>query len=172
MKRKIITGIFIVIAFLLQTTVFDRLTFADIRPNLMIIVVASFGFMRGQKEGMAVGFICGLLADLFWGSLIGFYTLLYIVIGYLNGTFHRLFYDDDIKLPLALIGASDLLFSLAVYICLFMLQGEFIFSYFLGHVMLPELVYTILITLVIYQVILHVNRKLEAEEQRSASKFV
>ena len=172
MKRKIITGIFIVIAFLLQTTVFDRLTFADIRPNLMIIVVASFGFMRGQKEGMAVGFICGLLADLFWGNLIGFYTLLYIIIGYLNGTFHRLFYDDDIKLPLALIGASDLLFSLAVYICLFMLQGEFIFSYFLGHVMLPELVYTILITLVLYQVILHVNRKLEAEEQRSASKFV
>ena len=172
MKRKIITGIFIVIAFLLQTTVFDRLTFADIRPNLMIIVVASFGFMRGQKEGMAVGFICGLLADLFWGNLIGFYTLLYIIIGYLNGTFHRLFYDDDIKLPLALIGASDLLFSLSVYICLFMLQGEFIFSYFLGHVMLPELVYTILITLVLYQVILHVNRKLEAEEQRSASKFV
>lgn len=172
MKRKIITVLFIVGAFLLQSTVFNRLTFADIRPNLMIIVTASFGFMRGQREGMAVGFICGLFVDGFWGNMIGFYTLIYTVIGYLNGTFHRIFYDDDIKLPLALISVSDLAYSLAVYICLFMLQGEFIFSYFLGHVMLPELVYTILITLVLYQVILYANRRLEAEEQRSASKFV
>lgn len=172
MKRKIITAIFIVIAFLLQSTVFDRLSFANVRPDLLIIVTASFGFMRGRKEGMAVGFACGLLADIFWGGLIGFYTLIYTVLGYLNGTFHRMFFDDDIKLPLALIGASDLLYSLIAYVCLFMLQGEFIFSYFLGHVMLPELVYTILITLVLYQLILYVNRRLEAEEQRSASKFV
>lgn len=172
MKRKIITAIFIVIAFLLQSTILSRLTFADVRPNLMIIVTASFGFMRGRKEGMAVGFVCGLFADVFWGSLLGFYTLIYTVIGYLNGTFHRMFYDDDIKLPLVLIGASDLFYALAVYICLFMLQGEFIFSYFLGNVMLPELVYTILVTLILYQLILHVNRRLEAEEQRSASKFV
>lgn len=172
MKRKIITVLFILGAFLLQSTVFSRLTFADIHPNLMIIVTASFGFMRGQREGMAVGFICGLFVDGFWGNIIGFYALIYTVIGYLNGTFHRIFYDDDIKLPLALIGVSDLAYSLAVYICLFMLQGEFIFSYFLGHVMLPELVYTILITLVLYQVILYANRRLEAEEQRSASKFV
>ena len=40
------------------------------------------------------------------------------------------------------------------------------------HIILPELVYTILVTLVLYQVILHVNKRLEAEEQRSASKFV
>ena len=38
--------------------------------------------------------------------------------------------------------------------------------------MLPELVYTILVTLVLYQIILHINRKLEKEEQRSASRFV
>lgn len=172
MKRKIITILFIVIAFLLQSTVFGRFTFAGVRPNLMIVITASFGFMRGRKEGMAVGFVCGLFADLFWGGMLGFYTLIYTVIGYLNGTFHRMFFDDDIKLPLALIGASDLLYGLVVYVCLFMLQGEFIFTYFLGHVMLPELVYTILITLILYQVILHVNRRIEAEEQRSASKFV
>ena len=172
MKRKIITFIFIVAAFLLQSTVFSRLAFADVRPNIMIVVTASFGFMRGEKGGMAVGFASGLLIDLFWGGMLGFYTLIYTVIGYLNGTFHRMFFDDDIKFPLILIGISDLIYSFIGYLCLFMLQGKFIFSYFLGHVMLPELVYTILVTLVLYQMILQVNRRLEAEEQRSASKFV
>lgn len=172
MKRKIITALFIILGFLLQSTVFSRLTFADIRPNIFIIITASLGFMRGRKEGMAVGFICGFIADIFWGGVLGFYTLIYTIIGYLNGTFHRMFYDDDIKLPLVLIGGSDLFYSLIAYVCLFMLRGKFIFGYFLGHIMIPELIYTILVTLVLYQFILHVNRRLETEEQRSASKFV
>ena len=53
-----------------------------------------------------------------------------------------------------------------------MMQGDFRFGYYLIHVIMPELVYTILVTIVLYQIILHVNRKLEAEEQRSASRFV
>lgn len=121
---------------------------------------------------MAVGFVSGLLVDIFWGSALGFYMLLFAVIGYLNGFFRRLFYDDDIKLPIALIGASELIYGLVTYFCLYMLQGNFAFTNCLTHIILPELVYTILITLVLYQIILHINKKLEAEEQRSASKFV
>ena len=126
----------------------------------------------GKKEGMAVGFVSGLLVDIFWGSALGFYMLLFAVIGYMNGFFRRLFYDDDIKLPIALIGASELIYGLVTYFCLYMLQGNFAFTNCLTHIILPELVYTILITLVLYQIILHINKKLEAEEQRSASKFV
>ena len=114
MKRKIITCIFIIAAFLLQSTIFGRLTFSGIRPNLLIAVTASIGFMRGRKEGMGVGFICGLLVDIFWGGLIGFYALIYTVIGYMNGSFQRMFYEDDIKLPLAMIGISDLIYSMVV----------------------------------------------------------
>lgn len=172
MKRKIISLLIIIICFLLQATVFARFTIASIRPNLLLIVTASFGFMRGKKEGMIVGFISGLLIDVFWGDILGFYTLIYTVIGYLNGFFKRLFYDEDIKLPLALIGASDLAYGMVIYFCYFLLQGNFDFLYYLLHIILPELVYTILITLVLYQIILQINRKLEAEEQRSASKFV
>ena len=172
MKRKIISLLIIIICFLLQATVFARFTIASIRPNLLLIVTASFGFMRGKKEGMIVGFISGLMIDVFWGDMLGFYTLIYTVIGYLNGFFKRLFYDEDIKLPLALIGTSDLAYGIVIYFCFFLLQGNFDFPYYLLHIILPELVYTILITLVLYQIILQINRKLEAEEQRSASKFV
>ena len=58
------------------------------------------------------------------------------------------------------------------YISMYMLQGNFAFGTFFDAYHPPELVYTILVTLVLYQVILHVNKRLEAEEQRSASKFV
>ena len=167
-----ITGLIVLVCFLLESTVFHKLTFASISPNLMIIVVSSFGFMRGQKTGMTVGFFSGLLVDLFWGSMLGFHMLIFTLIGYVNGAFERLFYDDDIKLPIILIGASEIIYSLVMYGCMYMLQGDFLFGNYLYKIILPELVYTILITLVLYQIILRINRKLESEEQRSASRFV
>lgn len=172
MKRKLITFVIIIICFLLESSVFHYLSFASIKPNLLIIVTSSFGFMRGKKEGMSVGFFSGLLVDLFWGNVLGFNMLLYTVIGYGNGLFRRLFYDDDIKLPLALIGASELGYGLVTYACMYMLQGDFAFIEYMIHIIMPELVYTILVTLALYQIILYINKKLEAEEQRSASKFV
>ena len=172
MRRKIVLFVIITICYLLQTTVFHWLAFADIVPNLLILVVSSFGFMRGQKEGMIIGFFCGLLKDILGGDLLGFYALIYMLIGYGNGFFQRVFYDEDIKLPLALIAGSEFLYGMVIYVLLFMLKSDFHFLNYLRHVIMPELVYTILVTLVLYQIILHINRRLEEEEKRSASRFV
>lgn len=172
MKRKGVTFLIIIVCFLLQSTVFSRLSIGNVSPNLLIIVTASFGFMRGQKSGMYVGLACGFFIDLFWGGGPGFHMMLFVLIGYFNGCFQRLFYDDDIKLPIGLIAASELLYGIVFYFFKYVLQGEFSFGTHLFRLILPELVYTILVTLVLYQIILHINKRLETEEQRSASKFV
>lgn len=172
MKRKIVTVCIILICFLLESTVFPSLSFASVTPNLMIIVTSSFGFMRGKKEGMMVGFLSGLLIDIMFSDLIGFYTLIYTVLGYANGFFRKIFYDDDIKLPLILIAASDFLQGNIVCIFMFIMRSRFHYFYYLKSIIIPELIYTILITLILYQIILKINKKLESEEQRSASKFV
>ena len=72
MRRKLILAVLILLAFVLQGTVFQTLSIASIVPNLLLILTVSFGFMRGKKEGMFVGFFCGLLIDIFYGSMIGF----------------------------------------------------------------------------------------------------
>ena len=172
MRRKITVFLIIVVCFLLQTTLFQTLSFASIAPNVLIVVVSSFGFMRGRKEGMWIGLFSGLLVDVFFGSVIGFYALIYMYIGYINGFFRKIFFPEDIKLPLILISASDLGYNLLVYFFLFFLRGKFQFGYYILHIMIPELVYTIVITIALYFVILKINQKLEAIEKRSASKFV
>ena len=151
---------------------FDSLALAGIIPNLMIILTASFGFMRGEEEGLVIGFFCGLLSDIFFGSFLGFYALLLMYIGYLNGKFSRIFYPEDIKLPLALIVTSDLSYGIICYVLTFMLRGRFEFTYYFTHIILPEALYTILVTMFLYPIILKVNEKLEAREKRRAQKFV
>ena len=107
-----------------------------------------------------------------FGGLLGFYALVYTILGYLNGFFRKIFYQDDIKLPLILISASDFIYGNIIYIFQFLLRSRFDYFYYLKTIIIPELIYTILITLVLYQIILWINQKLEADEKRSASKFV
>ena len=172
MRRKIIVFILIAVCYLLQTTLFSALSFASISPNLLIIVVSAFGFMRGRKEGLFIGFFCGLLLDIWNGGILGFYSLVYMYIGYINGMFRKLFYPEDIKLPMLLIAGSNLSCNLFIYFILFLFRNRYDFSYYFLHIMIPELVYTMVITIFLYFIILKINQRLEAIEKRSASKFV
>ncbi len=172
MLRKFIVALFVIVSFILQCSVFGHIAFAGIIPNMMIVLTASFGFMRGEKEGLVIGFFCGLLNDIFFGNFLGFYALVLMYIGYLNGKFSRIFYPEDIKLPLALIVTSDLSYGMLCYILLFMLRGKFQFVYYFSHVILPEVLYTIVVTLFLYPLVLKVNEKLEAREKRRAQKYV
>ena len=172
MLRKVIVTLFVLICFILQCSVFGSFAFAGIIPNLMIVLTSAFGFMRGEKEGLVIGFFCGLLCDVFFGSFLGFYALVLMYIGYLNGKFSKIFYPEDIKLPIALIIVSDLSYGVLCYFLMFLLRGRFQFVYYFTHVILPEAIYTIVVTIFLYPIILSVNEKLETRERRRAQRFV
>lgn len=172
MLRKITVVCLILISFLLESTVFGHFAMAGIVPKLTIILTSSFGFMRGEEDGMVIGFFCGLLCDVFFGDVLGFYALIYTYIGYVNGKFSRIFYPEDIKLPIALIIVSDLSYGVICYILLFLLRGRFDFLYYFRGVILPEALYTIIVTVFLYPVILKINQLLEKREKRSSQKFV
>ena len=172
MLRKVIVTLFVLGCFILQCSVFGSLAFAGIITNLMIVLTSAFGFMRGEKEGLVIGFFCGLLCDVFFGSFLGFYALVLMYIGYLNGKFSKIFYPEDIKLPIALIITSDLSYGVLCYCLMFILRGRFQFFYYFTHVILPEAIYTIVVTIFLYPIILLVNEKLETRERKRAQKFV
>lgn len=171
MTRKLTLFVIIALCFVLQTTVFQCLSFANIVPNLMIIIVSSFGFMRGRREGMWIGFFCGLLIDIFCGFYLGVYALLYMYIGFVNGLFQKRFYPDDIKLPMLLIGTSDIVCNIFIYIFMFLLRSRFQFLYYFKTIIIPEFVYTMVVTILFYYVLLKINQGLESVEKRRATKF-
>lgn len=174
LRRVLIAGAMIIAAFILQTTVFKTqwLSFGLISPNLLLMVTFIFGFMRGRKSGVIIGFFCGILIDIMYSNVIGFNAILYMIVGYANGWFNKIFYDEDIALPLALLVGSDLVYNIMFYFFRFLLRGEFDFFYYLTHVMIPELIYTVLCTVFVYRFILRLNRKLERYERRRTGKFV
>ena len=172
MKRFIVSILLIVICFLLQTTVFKGLAFGGIVPNLLIVLTASFGFMRGESTGLLIGFFSGLLADIFFGNVLGLNAMIYMYIGYTNGKFNRLFFPDDIKLPLLLIFLSDLAYGLLYYITLFLMRSRVQNYFYFIQKNHTEIVNKQRKTMLLYNQIILIKKKKKDSEQRSAKKFV
>ncbi len=157
--RKIITLLEIFILFLLQTAVFPQFTFLSVVPNLLLILTVTNGFVNGKKSGLFTGFFCGLLIDIFYSNLFGFYALVYMYIGYTNGLLCNIYYDDDVKVPMVLVAVSDLVYGCLLYLTQFFLRGRIDFLYYLGHIIIPEVVFTTLMTLLLYRIFYTINVK-------------
>ena len=172
MKRRIVMIFLVLLSFLLQCTVLQAIAVASISPNLLLVITVSFALMRGKREGMFVGFLGGILTDIFFSNGLGFYTLLYTYVGFVNGFCCRIFYDDDIKMPILLVCGSDLALNILVYVFRFLLRGRTDFFFYLGRIIIPEVIYTAILTMLCYRLLLALNRKLEKAEQRSVDSFV
>ena len=157
MKGKIVYFLTIVICFLLQCTVMDLISIGSVTPNLMLVFCVSMGLMRGRKSGLWAGFFSGLFVDLFFGSVFGFYALIYMYIGYLSGYAHRIYYDDDVKVPMFLTAIADLLYNLSVYGLQFLLRGRLGLGTYLYRIIIPEMFYTVFITLIVYRIFRYIN---------------
>ena len=168
MKKLITLAITIILCFLLQTTIFQTLKLADISPNIMLILVVSIGFMRGRTEGLLVGFFSGLLLDILYGGYLGIFALVYMLIGYINGYFNHMFFADEVILPLGLIIANNFLLNLCIYLLYFLMRNRLDFLFYLRYTIVPEMIYTIVVTLVLYKLLLIMDSWLKSDKKRSA----
>lgn len=164
MKRFFITAAIVILCFLLQTTVFQNIALAGEVPNLILIVVVAVAYMRGRMEGMYVGFASGLLIDFVYGDLIGMNAVLLVIIGYLVGICNEIYYRDELSVPIILIAISDFMFNFAFYVFNFLLRGRLDVLYYIRRTILPEVVYTVLVSVVLYQLLHSLNYYLEQKE--------
>ena len=151
-KLRIVLLVFIIIisCFILQTSILPMILSSGITPNLMIIVTASYGFMFGDRKGMCIGLVCGLLSDIYFGPLIGFEAGVYAIIGYFSGKFQKILYVEDLAFPLSLIAVCDFVYGFLTFVFLFAMRNRLFMRAFLMQRMLPEMVYTLLAALPLY----------------------
>ncbi len=172
MKRILINLALMILAFTVQTCIFPLIPFFSASPNLLLIMTFSLGFIYGKDSGMLYGFFAGILLDLFGGGSFGFYSLLFIYIGYLNGIFAQYYYEDYITLPMVLAIGNELAYNLYIYIFQFLIRKRLDFLYYLENIIIPEIIFTVVTTLLIYRLFLFISRKLEEMEQRRDTNLV
>ena len=150
MKRKVAEIILILLFYLIQVTFGNAIGIGGITPNLLIILPVLFGFFKGRNEGMLVGFLSGVMYDLFFSSLFGFSALVFVYIGYFSGFFYQKYEVREVLIPLALVITADFGYGFISYVGNFLLQNRLNVGFFMSRFILPEVVYTALVSLLIY----------------------
>jgi rod shape-determining protein MreD len=78
-------AIAIVVALILQTTVFSRLPLPGNAPNLLLVLVVAAGLAGGIPAGVGMGFFTGLAADLISDHPLGLLALVFLAVGLVAG---------------------------------------------------------------------------------------
>ena len=163
--RTVLAVALVLTGLVLQLTVLARLPLPfGGTPDLLLLVVASFGFLRGPVVGMAVGFGAGLLLDLAppGDSPAGLWALVLCVVGFLAGNV-----SDDVDrstaAPLVLVAGLTLL-EVVLFAGLSALLGSPRVTWSgLAGVGLSTAAYTVVLAPFVVPLIMRLDRRVEPD---------
>ena len=164
-RKRIAAAIVILLAFLLQTTVFQPIKLADAVPNLLLAVTITYGYLRGRTSGLVIGFVCGLLLDCMYGSVIGLYAFIFLPIGFVVGFCRKIYFTDSLILPIVLIASGDFAYCMYFYITEFLMRGRLHFWFYVLHKFLPEILYTTLVGVLVYGFLSRLDKKFDSKRK-------
>ena len=160
MVRLIVTLLELIVCFLLQTSLFSFLRISGVVPNCLLILVITIAYTRGQIPAIVTGFFAGILLDLCFSETVGFCAVIYMVVAFLAGYAHKIYYERDYFVPGALILAGELLYSFMYYVSFFLLRGKLELHTYFIYTILPRMLYTILASLALYPAFHGIHRLL------------
>ena len=164
-KRIFIYFFLVLSAFLLQTGLFPFIKILSAAPNLLLIITITYGYIYGSTTGIICGVFAGLLLDLFYSGPFGFYILVFSYLGFFSGIFTNIYSNESILLPLALCFFSELVFDMIMLALRYFRVGLFDLGYSFTHLILPQLLITMLVDFLIYSLLLGANKKLDSIDQ-------
>jgi len=165
--RFFVVSVIIILNFIIQSTLFSYIEIFGINPNTAIIIIVCFAMLRFEIEGALIGFFAGLIQDIFFGNVIGLNALLYTVIGYVCGKPFKDLYAENYILPLVLVGGSSLFFNFSYYVLNFLFRARVDIVHYFTTIIMPELLYTLIITMPIFIIIYRIDLSLETRERKN-----
>jgi rod shape-determining protein MreD len=112
-----ITLVLITLASILQSTFFNYIAIAGIKPDITLIILVYISFKTGSNNGQIVGFTSGLLQDILTSSTpLGFFACIRTILGFLFGLFEGAFTIDPILMPIVFTFIATLLKDIFIWL--------------------------------------------------------
>lgn len=124
-KKHSLLGIVIIfITLILQTTVLDKLSFNNVKPDYVLIMIILISNYLGSIKGQLIGFFSGLVEDFFSLSPFGFSALIKTVIGYFSGKTESKIFLDPIVVPIIFVFTGTIIKSFLSFILIILFSPE------------------------------------------------
>ena len=98
--RKFLTWLlFVIVVYTIQSSFLPLFYFHGIGPDLLLLMTASIGFLKGKRQGSFYGFLFGLFEDAATGTFFGINAFTKLIAGYVCGIFSNRVLNDSFALP-------------------------------------------------------------------------
>ena len=136
-------------------------------PNLFVILVFYIGLFSGRSMGLTYGIIFGIILDLLIGENVGMTAIMLAIIGIIGGVLDKNFSKDSrITIMLMVIG-STIIYELGMYILRYAFLNSSIEMISFLKILIAEVVFNILITIILYPLIQKTGHIIENEYKGS-----
>lgn len=132
-------------------------------PNLFVIFILFIGLFFNKIAGLTYGIGAGILLDLFIGRKVGISAIMLGLVGLIGGIFDKNFSKESRITIIIMVIVSTFICEAGSY-----LLGCLIFGYSLEmlvfiKIILLEIIYNIIITIIIYPLMQKFGYKIEEE---------
>ena len=141
MKNFAKWAVFVLVLYVLQSSLFPMVSYNGISPNFMLLLTMSVAFLLGHRYGVFMGFSAGLLQDLATGSFFGCAIFSYMLIGLLCGKFSDQIFKDEFILPIMSSFFTTLMHYFITVIFIYLLDYHLNLQWSLQYTLIPMLCY-------------------------------
>jgi rod shape-determining protein MreD len=150
-------------ATLLQSTLAPYIQINGVHPDLVLVLVIGWTFLRGLPDGFIWALIGGLSLDLLSGGPFGLFTLVVGLIALLTSLFHGRLFGSSIILPLILTFPLSLLFNGLALLLLSVLGRPVIWNETLSYILVPVAIFNTVAMLFTFPLLYLLNRWLHPQ---------
>ena len=163
MRRVLAWSAVIVLALVLQSTVFAQFTLAGARPELVYVVTIVLAMLEGPSSGAIGGFAAGMAQDFLLNAPKGITALVLTLLGYVMGMVRQYIVTPSPALPVLLVASGTLLGILFHGFVSFLLGQLGVDWLYLIRVALLSALYNALLTPLFYPLL---RRTVQATQAR------
>ena len=172
--KKVLINFAIIISFifiyLLQANFFTWFKIAGVMPNLFIILMLYIGLFMGRTPAIVYGVIFGMLIDIFISKRLGITSIMLSLVGIIANMFDKNFSKDSRITIMAMVGASTIIYECGAYLLNYFILNINIEILAFTKILLIEVVYNIILTIIIYPIMRLTGY--DVEEEYKGSKIL
>ncbi len=164
MKRVLIVISMIILFFIiyfLQANFFTWFTIAGVYPNLFVIMALFVGLFMSKSTGIPLMLFLGICLDFFIGKKVGLSAIMLSAIVIIGGLLAKNFSKDSRITIILMTIAATVIYEIGFYILNIMLLGTAIEIVPFAKILLVEILYNVILTIIFYPLIQKVGYYIE-----------
>lgn len=136
-------------------------------PNIFVIYILFIGLFANRTIGTIYGITLGIVLDFIIGTKIGVYAICLGLVGFLSGTFDKNFSKDSRMTIMLMVLGTTILFEIIKYVLSFFFIATEIEIISFIKIVVIEVLYNIILTIIIYPLIQKFGYYIENEYKGS-----